>query len=143
MTESKGPDNQDGTAVPGKKKRGSRIRRLRPYAFGVVAMAVVFGISAVIGAHVRAGKDDKVSAPAGEFRVKEKASPPSLGLLSTRVTGTPASASRSAAAVPASPPPTTRAPRPDSGARGRRSVAGVVSSRFIGRSGAPSCGRRP
>lgn len=63
MTESKGPDNQDSTAVPGKKKRGSRIRRLRPYAFGVVAMAVVFGISAVIGAHVRAGKDDKVSAP--------------------------------------------------------------------------------
>jgi hypothetical protein len=64
MTESKGPDNQDGTAVPGKKKRGSRIRRLRPYAFAVVAMAVVFGISAVIGAHVRAGKGDKVSAPA-------------------------------------------------------------------------------
>jgi protein-disulfide isomerase len=61
MTESEGPDNQDGTAVPGKKKRGSRIRRLRPYAFGVVAMAVVFGISAGIGAHVRAG--NKVSAP--------------------------------------------------------------------------------
>ncbi|WP_405589038.1 DsbA family protein [Streptomyces sp. NBC_01190] len=63
MTESKGPDKRDGTAVPGKKKRGSRIRRLRPYAFAVVAMAVVFGISAVIGAHVRAGKDDKISAP--------------------------------------------------------------------------------
>jgi hypothetical protein len=64
MTESKGPDNQDGTAVPGKKKRGGRLRRLRPYAFGVVAMAVVFGISAVIGAHVRAGKDDKIASPA-------------------------------------------------------------------------------
>ncbi|WP_329137543.1 DsbA family protein [Streptomyces sp. NBC_01476] len=64
MTESKGPDKQDSTAVPGKKKRGSRIRRLRPYAFAVVTMAVVFGISAVIGAHVRAGKQEKVSGPA-------------------------------------------------------------------------------
>ncbi|WNI18486.1 DsbA family protein [Actinacidiphila sp. ITFR-21] len=64
MTESKGPDNQDGTAVPGKKKRGGRLRRLRPYAFAVVSVAVVFGVSAVIGAHVRAGKDDKVSEPA-------------------------------------------------------------------------------
>jgi hypothetical protein len=64
MTESKGPEDRDGTAVPGKKKRGSRIKKLRPYAFAVVAMGVVFGISAVIGAHVRAGKNDKVSAPA-------------------------------------------------------------------------------
>jgi len=63
MTESKGPDNQDKTAVPGKKKGKRRFRRLRPYAFGVVTMAVVFGVSALIGAHVRANKDNNVKAP--------------------------------------------------------------------------------
>lgn len=64
MTQSKGPGTKAGSA-PGMKKRKGPIARLRPYAVAVVAMAVVFGISAVIGAHVRAGKDDKVSAPSG------------------------------------------------------------------------------
>lgn len=63
MTESKGPDNQDKVAVPGKKKGKRRFRRLRPYAFGAATMAVVFGISAVVGAHVRSTKDDSISAP--------------------------------------------------------------------------------
>jgi protein-disulfide isomerase len=64
MTQSKGPDTKGGSA-PGVKKRKGLVARLRPYAVGAVAMAVVFGISAAIGAHVRAGKDDKVSAPSG------------------------------------------------------------------------------
>jgi Thioredoxin len=65
MTESKGPENQDSTAGPGKKKRRTLLDRLRPYAVGTVAMAVVFGGSALIGAHVRATKDDKVKDPNG------------------------------------------------------------------------------
>src|SRR5882757_1056127 len=63
MTESKGPDNQDKAAVPGKKKGKRRFRRLRPYAFGVVTIIVVFGGSALLGAHVRSAKDEKVKAP--------------------------------------------------------------------------------
>jgi protein-disulfide isomerase len=63
MTESKGPENQDRAAVPGKKKRKSLLDRVRPYAIGIIAMAVVFGGSAVIGAHVRSTKDDKVKVP--------------------------------------------------------------------------------
>lgn len=63
MTESKGPQDPDRAAMPGKKRRRSFLDRLRPYAVGVVAMAVVFGVSAAIGAHVRSNKDDKVSAP--------------------------------------------------------------------------------
>jgi len=65
MTESTGPDNQDKAAVPGKKKGKRRFRRLRPYAFGAVTMAVVFGISALVGAHVRANKTEKIKAPSG------------------------------------------------------------------------------
>lgn len=64
MTQSKGPGTKGGSA-PGMKKRKGLVARLRPYAVAVAAMVVVFGISAVIGAHVRAGKDDKVSAPSG------------------------------------------------------------------------------
>lgn len=64
MTESKGPE-AGGAAVPGKKKRKSLLDRVRPYAMSVVVMAVVFGISAVIGAHVRSHKDDKVKEPSG------------------------------------------------------------------------------
>ncbi|WUH90153.1 thioredoxin domain-containing protein [Streptomyces sp. NBC_00433] len=64
MTESKGPDTPGGSAAP-KKKRKSVVDRLRPYAIGVTAMAVVFGVSAVIGAHVRGNKDTKVSEPSG------------------------------------------------------------------------------
>ncbi|MEE4542517.1 thioredoxin domain-containing protein [Streptomyces sp. V4-01] len=63
MTESKGPESPDRAAVPGKKKRKSLLDRVRPYAIGIIAMAVVFGISAVIGAHVRSTKDDKVKTP--------------------------------------------------------------------------------
>lgn len=65
MTESKGPENQDRTAVPGKKKRKSLLDRLRPYAVGIMAMVVVFGGSALIGQHVRATKDDKIKEPTG------------------------------------------------------------------------------
>jgi protein-disulfide isomerase len=48
----------------GDKARG-RAGRLRPYAGTVVVLAVVFGGSALVGAHVRAGKADKVKAPTG------------------------------------------------------------------------------
>lgn len=65
MTESKGPDNPGGAVIPGMKKRKSPIARLRPYAVGTVAIVVVFGASALVGAHVRAGKDHKVKAPSG------------------------------------------------------------------------------
>lgn len=65
MTESKGPDNQDRAAGPGKKKRKSPLDRLRPYAVGTVAMVVVFGGSALIGAHVRANKDNTIKEPTG------------------------------------------------------------------------------
>jgi protein-disulfide isomerase len=64
MTESKGPQGGDA-AVPGKKKRKSPLDRVRPYAMTVLVMAVVFGGSALIGAHVRKGKDDKVKEPSG------------------------------------------------------------------------------
>ncbi|WP_225849372.1 thioredoxin domain-containing protein [Streptomyces sp. HPF1205] len=65
MTESKGPGKSGGGAVPGLKKRKGPVQRLRPYAVTLAAMAVVFGGSALIGAHVRAHKDDKVSEPNG------------------------------------------------------------------------------
>lgn len=64
MTESKGPDTPGGSVAP-KKKRKTLLDRLRPYAIGVMAMVVVFGASAVIGAHVRGNKDTKVSEPSG------------------------------------------------------------------------------
>ncbi|SEG08643.1 Thioredoxin [Actinacidiphila yanglinensis] len=65
MTESKGPGKTGGAAAPAKKKRKGPLRKLRPYAVGIMAIVVVFGGSALIGAHVRAGKDDKVAAPTG------------------------------------------------------------------------------
>jgi len=65
MTESKGPDNPGGAAIPGMKKRKGPVARLRPYAVGTMAVVVVFGGSALIGAHVRAGKDGKVKVPTG------------------------------------------------------------------------------
>ena len=65
MTESKGPDKQDRTAAPEKKKRKTLLDRLRPYAIGATAMVVVFGGSALVGAHVRSTKDDKITAPSG------------------------------------------------------------------------------
>jgi hypothetical protein len=65
MTESKGPDKSGGTLAPAKKKRKGPLAKLRPYAVGIMAIVVVFGGSALIGAHVRAGKDDKVAAPSG------------------------------------------------------------------------------
>lgn len=65
MTESKGPGTSGGKAAPGTKKRKTPLDRVRPYAVGVTAMAVVFGGSALIGAHVRATKGDKVTAPNG------------------------------------------------------------------------------
>lgn len=65
MTESKGPDNPGGAVIPGMKKRKSPIARLRPYAVGTMAIVVVFGGSALVGAHVRAGKDHKVTSPSG------------------------------------------------------------------------------
>jgi protein-disulfide isomerase len=64
MTESKGPDTPGGSAAPKKKRKGV-LQRLRPYAVGTTAMVVVFGVSAVIGAHVRGNKDNKVSEPSG------------------------------------------------------------------------------
>ncbi|MBM9507361.1 DsbA family protein [Actinacidiphila acididurans] len=60
MTESKGPG---GAAGP--KKRKGPLQRLKPYAVGITAMVVVFGGSALIGAHVRSTKGDKVTEPSG------------------------------------------------------------------------------
>jgi protein-disulfide isomerase len=65
MADSKGPENLGGTAAPGKKKRKGLVARLRPYAVGTMAVVVVFGGSALIGAHVRSTKDDKVKVPTG------------------------------------------------------------------------------
>lgn len=66
MTESKGPDTQDRAAAQGSKpKRKSLLDRVRPYAVGLVTMAVVFGGSALLGAHVRSTKDEKVKPPTG------------------------------------------------------------------------------
>jgi thioredoxin family protein len=65
MTESKGPGKSSGAAAPGTKKRKTLLDRLRPYAVGTMAMVVVFGGSALIGAHVRANKDQKVTVPTG------------------------------------------------------------------------------
>jgi protein-disulfide isomerase len=65
MTESKGPGKSGGAAAPAKKKRKGPLAKVRPYAVGIMAVVVVFGGSALIGAHVRASKDDKVSAPSG------------------------------------------------------------------------------
>jgi protein-disulfide isomerase len=67
MTESKRPGNTGGAAAPtpAKKKRKGPLAKLRPYAVGIMAVVVVFGGSALIGAHVRASKDDKVAAPTG------------------------------------------------------------------------------
>jgi hypothetical protein len=55
MTESRGLRD---------KARG-RGGRLRPYAGTVVVLTVVFGGSALVGAHVRTGKADEVKAPTG------------------------------------------------------------------------------
>lgn len=65
MAESKGPEKPAPAEVPGKVRRRGPLQRMRPYAVSAVVMAVVFGGSAVIGAHVRAKKDDSVKAPAG------------------------------------------------------------------------------
>jgi protein-disulfide isomerase len=66
MTESKGPDNQGGMAAPGsKKKRKGPLARLRPYAVGTMTIVVVFGGSALVGAHVRSTKDKTVKVPTG------------------------------------------------------------------------------
>ncbi|MEU3463297.1 thioredoxin domain-containing protein [Streptomyces sp. NPDC006733] len=64
MTESKGLKDQNDTADSGAAPRKGLLQRWRPYAAGIVVLAVVFGASAVIGAHVRDAKADKVKAPA-------------------------------------------------------------------------------
>ena len=70
MANSKGPQaagtgpvepTASGTAGP----RRHGWARWRPYTAAVTGVAVVFGISAVIGAHVRAGKTTEVKAPTG------------------------------------------------------------------------------
>jgi protein-disulfide isomerase len=65
MTESRGL---------GDKARG-RGGRLRPYVGTVVALAVVFGGSALVGAHVRASKVDKVKTPTGAASPEQLALP--------------------------------------------------------------------
>jgi protein-disulfide isomerase len=72
MTESKGPDTPGGSAAQ-KKKGRSLLDRLRPYAIGVMAMVVVFGVSAVVGAHVRSNKGNKVSEPSGAVAAAQPA----------------------------------------------------------------------
>ena len=88
MTESKGPGTPGGQQAP-TKKRKSPLQRLRPYAFGIVAMAVVFGISALIGAHVRDNKDSKVSGPAGAVAAATRPTAPPEGGASPTATPEP------------------------------------------------------
>jgi protein-disulfide isomerase len=63
MTESKGLKDRNDTADSAGSSRRGLMHRWRPYAAGIVVLAVVFGASAVIGAHVRGAKADKVKPP--------------------------------------------------------------------------------
>lgn len=72
MTESKGPGTPGGKAAATKKRKGP-LQRLRPYAIGITAMVVVFGGSALIGAHVRSTKDTKVTEPEGAVAAAQPA----------------------------------------------------------------------
>lgn len=72
MAKSEGPQQAAGGTGPGKptdsgsagaKRRGWS--RWRPYTAAVVAAGSVFAVSALIGAHVRAGRTAEVMLPAG------------------------------------------------------------------------------
>lgn len=102
MTESKGPDTPGGSAAP-KKKRKTLVGRLRPYAIGVASMVVVFGVSAVIGAHVRSNKDEKVSVPSGAVAAVQ---PPKAGTDSASPSPSAPAGPKLGIPVPASVPVT-------------------------------------
>lgn len=103
MTESKGPDNSGGTAAgPEKKKRRSLLDRLRPYAVGTVAMVVVFGGSAVVGAHVRDTKEDKVTEPKGVVGAAAVPAAPTAGA-SPSASPSPSAGGERKLAVPVRP----------------------------------------
>ena len=69
MAKSKGPQDAKGqqqptsSAVAGARRTGWS--RWRPYSTAIVGVAVVFAISAGIGAHVRAGESTDVKIPTG------------------------------------------------------------------------------
>ncbi|WP_269856519.1 DsbA family protein [Streptomyces sp. RPT161] len=68
MAESKGPQEATGQVEPtASGTAGSRggWHRWRPYSAAIVAVAAIFVVSAVIGAHVRAGKNTTVKPPNG------------------------------------------------------------------------------
>lgn len=69
MAESKGSQGATGQAGPtaSSATSGPRSgwRRWRPYSAAIVAVAAIFVVSAVIGAHVRAGKNTTVKPPNG------------------------------------------------------------------------------
>ncbi len=69
MAESKGSQGAKGQKEPtasgtaGTRRTGWR--RWRPYSAAIVGVAVVFAVSAVIGAHVRSGQADVIKVPSG------------------------------------------------------------------------------
>ncbi|MDF2258726.1 DsbA family protein [Streptantibioticus ferralitis] len=68
MAESKGSQGATGQVEPtASDTMGPRSgwRRWRPYSAAIVAVAAIFAASAVIGAHVRAGKSTDIKPPNG------------------------------------------------------------------------------
>ncbi|MGW7007836.1 DsbA family protein [Streptomyces sp. NPDC054933] len=68
MAESKGSQGATGQVEPtASDTTGPRggWRRWRPYSAAIVAVAAIFVVSAVIGAHVRAGKSTDIKPPNG------------------------------------------------------------------------------
>jgi protein-disulfide isomerase len=88
MTESKGPGTPGGKAAATNKRKGL-LQQLRPYAIGIVAMVVVFGGSALIGAHVRSTKDTKVTEPNGAVAAAKPVPSTSASPTATPTSGGP------------------------------------------------------
>ncbi len=68
MAESKGSQGatgQDGPTASGTMGPRGGWHRWRPYSAAIVAVAAIFVVSALIGAHVRAGKNTDVKPPNG------------------------------------------------------------------------------
>lgn len=65
MAKSKGSKGAKGSKEPVTGSRHTGWGRLRPYTAAVVAVAAVFAVSAVIGAHVRSGQADLIKVPSG------------------------------------------------------------------------------
>lgn len=65
MAESEGLEKQDKKIRKDKKDKVSAVARLRSYLGLAVVLTVVFGGSALVGAHVRGAKEHQVKVPAG------------------------------------------------------------------------------